>query len=357
MGNTKQELYKKYRPKIWEEMVGQKRVIRSLQSAIVNKQVPPAYLFAGTHGSGKTTAAFILAKALNCDNPQPKGNPCNECDMCVSIDQGTAMGIEYISMANFNGVEGVRDLVDKAQLNQPVKTKVFILDEVHNLSKAAFDALLIPLERENNFIFILCTTEINKVPKTILSRVQQRKFNVISPEEMLPHLKKIGELENLNISEEDYEDAVRLGRGSARDSITALESIVETGGSQKDYGTQILESILLERSVKNLLLVTANAASESVDFHILAEQLFEDFRDIMLISSGVSQDLVSSIPDSDPKALFKGFVSYTGFTYLMETLGDAITKMSTGVDPRIIFETAAIKCIKFLQKLQQRQNS
>lgn len=355
MSEKDTELYKKYRPSKWSEIIGQNKVVKSLQAAIETNKIPSAYIFAGTHGSGKTSAALILAKALNCENIQPKNNPCNSCETCKAIDEGRQVGVNYISMANYGGADSVRDIVSKARLNQPVKKQVWILDEVHNLSKQAFDALLIPLEQENNFLFIFCTTEINKVPKTVLSRIQQRKFNSIDSDLMKRYMKHITDKEGLEIEDNLLEEAVRQGRGSVRDTFTALETIKETGVATKDLGTQLLEAFS-NRDYKQSFLITSKLSTDGVDFRLFAEQMFEDMRDLTLIVNDCDTTMVN-FSHENPKALFKKFKSYSIFFEIMENLGETITKMSIGADPRILFETFLVKNMNYLNKRSRENNN
>lgn len=346
------ELYKKYRPSRWGSLIGQGKVANSLRSAVTSNRLPTAYLFAGPRGCGKTSAALILAKALNCTDLRENGDPCNKCETCVNIEGGNQMGVNYISMANQQGVENVRNLVQQARLHQPLKRQVWILDEVHNLSKQAFDALLIPLEeRSMPALFILCTTEIDRVPSTILSRVQQRKFNLVDPETMITFIEKVAKFEKLDINDTIINAAVRMGRGSVRDTLTALETVIETGETSSTFGGQMLEA-LASRDVTEIMRVSAGANTEGVDFRDFSEQLFEDLRDLLLIGAGVDRSKVGIPPVFDEDKLIKGLLGARGVMIVMNEIGEGITQMSMGADSRILLEISLLKSIVSLKKLE-----
>lgn len=345
------ELYKEYRPRVWDDLIGQEKVAKSLQSAVKNNKIPTAYLFSGTRGVGKTSAALLLAKSINCENPDKDANPCNECDICISIDNNNQFGVHYISMANQGTTDDIRELVRKAELNQPIKKQVFILDEIHTIHKQAFDSLLIPLEKKNNpALFILCTTEIDRIPQTILSRVQQRKFNAVDADTMREHLNDIRTRSGLDFSDDEIEAAIRMGRGSVRDTLTSLDNILETGSEQTSFGAQLLVA-LAKKDIALTLGVMAEASQNSVNFRDFAEQLFEDLRDLLLISNNVDRSLVSIIPVDNEEAIIKGLCGKTGIIRLMGEVGDAITQMSTGMDSRIRMELALIKGIQSLNAI------
>lgn len=353
MNDRPVELYKIYRPTRWENLIGQSKVANSLKGAVLKNLLPTAYLFAGPRGCGKTSSAFILAKAINCLDLPESGNPCNKCASCISIEANTQLGVNYRSMANGGGVEDIRKLVQEARLYQPVNRQVWILDEVHNISKSAWDALLIPLEdRTMPALFILCTTEIEKVPSTILSRVQQRKFNLVEAETIIPFIKKVAKYEKLELDDSTLNAAVRMGRGSVRDTLTALETIIETGESASSFTGQLLES-MSKRNLPEVLKVIAAANAESIDFREFAEQLFEDLRDVLLIGSGVDRSLVGIPPVLDEDSLIKGMLGSRGIMIMMNEVGDGITQMSMGADSRIILEVSLMKGLATLNKLEK----
>jgi len=347
------ELYKKYRPQTWKGLVGQQKVASSLQAAVKANRLPTSFLFAGPRGCGKTSAALLLAKSINCLNPNDKMDPCNKCDVCVAIDAGQQLGVNYISMANKGSVEDVRKLVQDARLRQPVKRQVWILDEVHNLSKSAFDALLIPLEEKGMPpLFIFCSTEIDRIPQTIISRVQQRRFTLVDSSTMLRFVQHIGKLEGLELDEDTFRNAVREGRGSVRDTLTALEAIVETGETTQSYQGQLLEA-LATHDLSKVLEVVALANTDGQDARDLAEALFEDLRDLLLSASGVDESLVGIIPVKDPAEVGKRLLGKRGIMLTMDEVGNGITQMTMGADSRINFEISLVKALGQLRKLRK----
>lgn len=353
------ELYKKYRPNVWENVIGQDKIVNSLKAVLKKDKLPSAYIFAGPRGCGKTTAALLLAKSVNCENVDKDCNPCNECDVCISIDENNNMGVEYFSAAQKSGVDDIRELVQRADLKTSIKKRVIIIDEIHNLSQGkGFEALLIPLERADlQALFIFCTTEINKVPKTILSRVQQKKFTLVDSETMLEHVKHINEVEELDLSEEELINAVRLGKGSVRDTLTHLENIVETGEEETGFGIQLLEK-MSTRNIVEVLEVVAEANNNSVDFAKFSEQLFEDLRDLLLLASGSSKDLVNVPLENDAiKRIVKGLLGKNGIMLLMNNLGDSLTSMTNSADPRILLEIALIKGLADIKKLGKKMQA
>lgn len=348
------ELYKKYKPATWDDLVGQLKTARSLRSAIVKKKIPTAYLFVGIRGTGKTSSAFLTAKSLNCLNVSAAGNPCNDCEVCYNIDHGSQVGVNYISMANNGSVDDVRRLVNQSKLHQPVEKQVWILDEVHNLSKQAFDALLIPLEERNpNVLFILCSTEVEKIPDTILSRVQTRKFTLVDAETMKELLFKINKKENLDATDEQINDAIRRGRGSVRDTLSSFEAILSTDDDvEESYNAELLLN-LASHDLPNALKTVADAVNSGFEGRDLAEQLFSDLRDLLLAVSGADKSLLQSFPVEDVKSVAKGFIGRSGTTVVLEEIGDSLTQMTFGADSRIHFEIALVKSITKLKKLQK----
>lgn len=349
------ELYKKYRPNRWEDLIGQEKVARSLQAAVATNKVPTAYLFSGQRGCGKTTAALILAKAINCEHPV-KGNPCNQCDTCISIDEGTQPGVTYVSAAQNSGVDSIRDMVSKARLQMPIKRQVFILDEVHNLATGkGFEALLIPLEEKTMpSLFIFCTTEIDKIPRTILSRTQQRKFRLVDSDALFDHVKAISHKEGFDLDDEALEYAVKCGKGSVRDTLTALESIssnldmTDSRNAEVDFITAISN-----RSVMETFTVISEANEDGIDFRDFTEDVFEDLRDLLLLSKGCDSSLVGPIPFQETESIVKGFFGAKGILLAMKELGESITQMSSGGDPRILLEVASMRILSMLSKISK----
>ncbi len=219
-----QALYRKYRPQTFDDVVGQMAVTQTLKTQLQSGRLSHAYLFTGSRGTGKTSSAKILAKAVNCENPQD-GNPCNRCKSCLAIDSGSCMDVLEIDAASNNGVDNVRDLRDDAIYSpSQVKMRVYIIDEVHMLSISAFNALLKIIEEPpEHLLFILATTELHKVPATILSRCQRFSFRRISQEDIAERLQYVAYQENLELDETAARVLARLADGGMRDGLSLLD--------------------------------------------------------------------------------------------------------------------------------------
>ena len=348
------ELYKRYRPKTWKGLIGQDKVVSSLRSAVSSGKVPTAYAFIGERGCGKTSAALILAKAVNCLNPE-NGGPCNQCDVCVNIDNGSQIGLNYISMANKGSVEDVREIVQQARLATSLNRQVWILDEIHNLSRQAFDALLIPLEDPKMpSLFILCSTEVNKIPQTILSRVQSRKFSLVPEDTMKKYVSAVIKKEKMDIDDEGISAVVRMGRGSVRDTLTALERFSETGENFANYGGRLLESFTAQNLEGSLSVIAEASVENEIKGRELAEQLFEDLRDLLLAFSGADASLYPGLPLENPKEVGKGMLGVRGISIAIEEIGDSLTRMTLGSDSRIHLEVAIVRTLQKLKQLSAR---
>ena len=219
-----QALYRKYRPQTFDDVVGQLSVTQTLKNQILTGHLSHAYLFTGTRGTGKTSCAKILAKAVNCENPID-GNPCNHCAACRSIDSGACMDVLEIDAASNNGVDSIRALRDDAQFTpSEVKTRVYIIDEVHMLSTSAFNALLKIIEEPPaHLLFILATTELQSIPATILSRCQRFSFRRITPADITARLNYIAYQEHITLEPEAASFLARLADGGLRDAVSLLD--------------------------------------------------------------------------------------------------------------------------------------
>jgi DNA polymerase-3 subunit gamma/tau len=323
--NGYEELYKKYRPRTWGEVVGQDKIVDNLRESVSTDRIAGAYLFSGPRGCGKTTVALILAKAINCENPDGEGNPCNHCDNCKSIDANTNMGVHYLSAANFEGggVNDIKSIVDQAKRRSAIRKPIWIIDEIQRLSKNALDALLIPLEDPNmSSIFIFCTTEIDKIPLTITSRVQQRAFKLV-PRKTLDALcrrilkqegyEEIPEEQRKQYETEDAgkdfhdrrkvyssdlivkaikESGATFEGGSARQTLSELDHLLSTPGSYKTDWTRLIESDLFLNGRKSpcgdsvkALIDLSNAIIDGVDVRVLTRSLVDFAREMIIIGS------------------------------------------------------------------------
>lgn len=346
------ELYKKHKPKSWSDIIGQDKIVGSLRSAVKSNRIPVAYLFSGPRGTGKTSAAKVLASAINCldENARKTGDACGVCEVCVNIQNDLQLGVQYISMANKGGVDEVRKIVDQARLAQPVRKTVWILDEVHNLSQAAWDSLLIPLESSKmQALFILCSTEAHKIPEPIMSRIQARRFALVKDDVLRALLEGVIAEDELEVDEEQIEAAIRLGRGSVRDTLTELEKIISTGDFEISLGENLLVAIQ-NADVISALKTVGQYAATGDKMRYLAEDLYSDLRDLLLLRARGGEELVASSPLEDTKT-FKAKVPASQHLAMLDAIGDAVTSMSVGAaDHRIILETALLKCVQRLKR-------
>jgi DNA polymerase-3 subunit gamma/tau len=218
-------LYRKWRPRVWDEVIGQEHVVQTLRNAVVTERVAHAYLFAGPRGTGKTTTARLLAKAVNCLDPDPAAHPCDRCAHCQAVNAGRFLDLIEIDAASNTSVDDVRDLRDKINFSpNQGRFKVYVVDEVHMLSTAAFNALLKTLEEPPpHAIFILATTEVHKIPATVLSRCQRHEFRRIPTAEMLAYLTTMAGRENLLADSDALALIARQSTGSLRDAISLLD--------------------------------------------------------------------------------------------------------------------------------------
>ena len=300
-----QALYNKWRPQKWDEVVGQQHIVQTLRNAVIGNRVAHAYLFAGPRGTGKTTAARLLAKAVNCLNPDPAARPCNECAPCKAVNEGRFLDLIEIDAASNTSVEDVRDLRDKINFtpNQG-QYKVYIIDEVHMLSTAAFNALLKTLEEPPpHAIFILATTEMHKIPATVLSRCQRHEFRRVPVDDIVAQLKRIAETEKLTAEAEALTLIARQSAGGMRDAISLLDQMASTGKEITLGLTQIVLGTATSQTV--LALVGAlqerdpaagmNAIHTSLDAgtdpRLLARQVVDYLRALLLIQMGNSSQV------------------------------------------------------------------
>jgi len=349
------ELYKKYRPQVWSDLIGQQDVARTFQNAISWGREFSAYGLFGPRGCGKTSAAFIFAKAVNCLDPQPDANPCNKCDVCRNIDDNNQFGVDYISMANKGYKEDVLEIMKQSRMKADINRRVIILDEVHNLSKSAFDSILIPVEsKDMNATVMFCSTESDRIPDTISSRIQSRKFSLVPGDIMTEHMKHILELEGETVRSDILRAVVRRGRGSVRDTLTVLDEVLVSGGIvSTDVGSDIIEA-LADLSVPDALDAVMRGVSEGQDGRVIAEGLFSSIRDLILIGSGVTEIIP---PVENEKQVIKKLHNLKGMFAIQEEIGDAINRMSIGTDSRILLEIALVKAFKSLKEIRSAASS
>jgi DNA polymerase III subunit gamma/tau len=338
-----QSLYRRYRSRRWSEVKGQDHVVTALRNAVRDGRVAHAYLFSGPRGTGKTTSARILAKALNCENVQD-GEPCLVCDSCVAIEAGTSYDLHELDAASNNGVEAMRDLISRAALGTPGRTKVYILDEVHMLSPGASNALLKTLEDPpDHVVFALATTDPHKVLNTIKSRTQHFELHLIPADVLEAHVRWVAADAGLDVDDEIIAHVIRVGGGSARDTLSALDQVLAAGGiDERAADTGALLTGLLERDPGAVLAAVHHGVSSGRDPRVLAEGLVHRLRDAFLSSVGVTLDHLPAA-DRERTADLAAQVERPFLTRALEVLGEAMVDMRQSPDPRITLETALVR--------------
>ena len=335
-------LYRRYRPRCFADLKGQDHVVAALQNAIRLNRVFHAYLLSGPRGTGKTTAARILAKALNCEQVQD-GEPCCECESCLSIDKGSSFDLHELDAASNNKVDDIRDLLSKVALGTPGRTKVYLLDEVHMLTSGAENALLKTLEEPpDHVIFVMATTEPHKVVETIRSRSQHLELNLLPTEQLRELLEEISKDAALEVGEEGLNQAIREAKGSARDALSALDKIVAVGSRFFENSVDdLLDGIATRDSKKTLTAVNAVIATGK-EPRLIGENLLSSLREAFLFSMGVPLEGLTE----EEKAKIKNFtekVTPALITRSLEILGLSLVDMRRSPDPRVDLEVALVK--------------
>lgn len=347
-----QALYRKWRPQKFEDMVGQTAVTKTLKNAIIHHKTSHAYLFTGPRGTGKTSAAKIFAKAINCLNPQD-GEPCNDCLLCKGITEGTIGDVIEIDAASNNGVEEIRDIRDKARYAPTQATyKVYIIDEVHMLSTGAFNALLKTLEEPpKNVIFILATTEPHKIPATIISRTQRFDFRRITNDEIIQRLRYILEQEEIAYEEEALSVIARCANGGMRDALSLLDQVISFSDDKVSFeqAIQVSGSLTDDLMIEFVRLLTQQQAQAALlqlqDLLLLgkeASRLIEEWLEF-------SRDLLVAKQTADMIGRSEAFVEFAqeveeAFLYrFMDALNQTQQEMRFTTKPTISLEVFTIK--------------
>lgn len=347
-----QALYRKWRPQKFEDMVGQTAVTKTLKNAIIHHKTSHAYLFTGPRGTGKTSAAKIFAKAINCLNPKD-GEPCNECLLCKGITEGTIGDVIEIDAASNNGVEEIRDIRDKARYAPTQATyKVYIIDEVHMLSTGAFNALLKTLEEPpKNVIFILATTEPHKIPATIISRTQRFDFRRITNDEIIQRLRYILEQEEIAYEEEALSVIARCANGGMRDALSLLDQVISFSDDKVSFeqAIQVSGSLTDDLMIEFVRLLTQQQAQAALlqlqDLLLLgkeASRLIEEWLEF-------SRDLLVAKQTGDMIGRSEAFVEFAkeveeAFLYrFMDALNQTQQEMRFTTKPTISLEVFTIK--------------
>ncbi|WP_315079721.1 DNA polymerase III subunit gamma/tau [uncultured Clostridium sp.] len=295
MGYT--ALYREWRPKTFNDVVGQEHITTTLKNEILNDRIAHAYLFCGTRGTGKTSTAKVMAKALNCFNLQD-GEPCNECEMCKKINEGLSMDVTELDAASNNGIDRIRDIIDDTKYPpQEGKYKIYILDEVHMLSGGAVNAFLKTLEEPpSNVIFILATTDPQKLPITILSRCQRFDFKRINQKEIADRLRKITEAQNVSVDDKSLDLIARVADGAMRDSLSILDQAIAMGDNHIKYDNLIsilglvtneylfdITNSIVERNIEKAMVIIDKLVFSGKDIHLFIKDLIGHFRNLLMV--------------------------------------------------------------------------
>jgi DNA polymerase-3 subunit gamma/tau len=338
-----QSLYRRYRPRRFGELKGQDHVVRALRDAVASGREGQAYLFSGPRGTGKTTSARILAKVLNCEHVV-EGEPCCECESCVAVERGTSYDVHELDAASNRGIDAMRDLIEKASLGTAGRHKVYILDEVHMLTKEASAALLKTLEEPPpHVVFVLATTDPQKVLPTIRSRTQHLEFHLLPADTLAEHVRWVAADAGLDLPQSALDSALVRGGGSARDTLSALELLATTGG---DLGEVVdpdeFLTALIDRDPGRALTAMAHAVSLGHDPRAVTEDLVRHLRNAFL--SLMAPELV--VLPSDRIDVVAGQAQRLGAAALVraiERLGTTMADMRLAPDPRILVEVALVQ--------------
>jgi DNA polymerase-3 subunit gamma/tau len=338
-----QSLYRRYRPQRFSGVRGQDHITRALTNAVRDDKVAHAYLFSGPRGTGKTTTARILAKALNCTNVQ-NGEPCDACDSCTQIREGASLDVYELDAASNNGVDAMRDLVSRAALGTPGRTKVYIVDEVHMLSTAASNALLKTLEEPpGHVVFVLATTDPQKVLPTIRSRTQHFEFRLLGADVLGDLLRDINADAGLGVATEAIDMVAQRGHGSARDALSVLDQVAAAGSVEDEASVvdDIVEA-LCDHDVGRVLAAVAEGCASGRDPRRIAEELLAHLRNnflaIMARSTLTLPDEAADRVEQQARRL-----GPAALVRAMEALGDALMQMREALDPRVSLEVALVR--------------
>jgi DNA polymerase-3 subunit gamma/tau len=349
-----QALYRKYRPKDWDEVLGQDHIVTTLRNSIAADRVAHAYLFAGSRGTGKTTMARLLAKAVNCLNPDRVKRPDNDCENCRAVNENRFMDLIEIDAASNTSVDDVRDLRDKINFSPSQgKFKIYIIDEVHMLSNQAFNALLKTLEEPPpHAIFVLATTEIHKIPATVLSRCQRHEFRRVPVDEIVTNLKKIIKAEKIQADDDALIQIARQSAGGMRDAISLLDQLSSTGDritlalAQTVLGTATSQTVLdiissiNEHDPAHGLESIHKALDAGADPRSLARQIVEYLRGLMLIQMGNTGQVEATADVKKQMQSHARSFTTSDVLRMMKAFNNAATDQRGGWQPSLSIELA-----------------
>lgn len=351
-------LYRKWRPQTFDDVAGQEHITTTLKNELSAQRINHAYLFTGSRGTGKTTCAKILAKAVNCLDIQ-NGNPCGKCEICQGIDNGSILDIVEMDAASNRKIDDIRQIIDEVQFKpSKCKYRVYIVDEVHMLTTEAFNALLKTLEEPpKHVIFILATTEVHKLPQTILSRCQRFDFHRISPRKIADRLLYVAEQENVTLSDSAAMLIASVADGALRDGLSLLDRCIAmssdidentvrsaAGLAQKTYLYDLAACVINKNTAKALDIIDRLYA-ESKDMARLCDELIAHFRALMMIKSvrNPQEILVMGDDEFQQAQIQSDYLSIADIVYYMDVLSRSYQRMGKGTGDRTEFEMAMVK--------------
>lgn len=354
-----QAIYRKWRPMVFEDIVGQGHITQTLKNQILNDKIGHAYLFCGTRGTGKTTCAKVLSRAVNCLNPHD-GSPCNECEVCKGILDGSILDVKEIDAASNNGVDNIREIRDDVRyVSTNAKYTVYIIDEVHMLSTGAFNALLKTLEEPpEHVIFILATTEAHKVPQTILSRCQRFDFKRVTVKDITSRMKKICVEENIEVEEKALNLIARNSQGALRDALSILDQCISFGDNKIEYkdvvellGTVNVEQLfdlaqyIINQDTKESLKILNEFIVWGKDIRNLINDLIDHFRNLMICKVSTDLDEIISLPEETIEQLKSqaDTINNNDLIRILNILSTTQDNIKTASNPRVVAEVTMMK--------------
>ncbi|MCI9641577.1 MAG: DNA polymerase III subunit gamma/tau [Eubacterium sp.] len=358
MGIMYQVLYRKYRPKVFSDVYGQEHVTSTLINEIKENRISHAYLFTGSRGTGKTTCAKILAKAVNCEHNE-NGEPCNECEVCKGLDSGSIYDVVEIDAASNNGVDNIRDLREEANYTPTRgRYRVYIIDEVHMLSKGAFNALLKTLEEPpEHVVFILATTEVHMLPATILSRCQRFDFKRIQPETMALRLKEVAGFENMQLDDDAAILISRIADGGMRDALSILDQcagrgshidsklVSEVAGIAGREALYELSDAVCNQSSGDALNVISRLHQSSYDMERLCVEMINHFRNFLIVKTVKKSRELIICTDDEYDTIIKSAENFTlaKVIFALDLFQNTLTIIKGGANARIEMEMCFVK--------------